>query len=176
MLWLCALSPEYPIIACTFRLTEHYLSGPMSRFNSWLNELQPEMFVELSPELAEERKIVHGGWISVRSARGQITARAMVTRRIRPLSIEGRIIHQIGLPFHWSFAGESTGGNANDLTAPGGRSQREHARGQSVCLPGRAWRSRHQSIESNVLADNLANSRADSRYAEIGSTGRKVWT
>ncbi len=64
-----ALSPEYPIIACTFRLTEHYLSGPMSRFNSWLNELQPEMFVELSPELAEERKIVHGGWISVRSAR-----------------------------------------------------------------------------------------------------------
>jgi formate dehydrogenase major subunit len=110
-------SPEYPVIACTFRLTEHYLSGPMSRFNSWLNELQPEMFVELSPELAEERGIVHTGWIIVRSARGQLTARAMVTRRIRPLRIEDRIVHQIGLPFHWSFAGESTGGNANDLTS-----------------------------------------------------------
>ena len=43
---------EFPVVACTFRLTEHYLSGPMSRFNGWLNELQPEMFVELSPELA----------------------------------------------------------------------------------------------------------------------------
>ena len=60
---------EYPVVATTFRLTEHYLSGPMSRFNSWLNELQPEMFVELSPELAAERGIVHGGWLTVQSAR-----------------------------------------------------------------------------------------------------------
>jgi hypothetical protein len=59
---------EYRIVATTFRLTEHYLSGPMSRFNSWLNELQPEMFVELSPELAAEKSIEHGGWLTVRSA------------------------------------------------------------------------------------------------------------
>ena len=59
---------EYPVVATTFRLTEHYLSGPMSRFNSWLNELQPEMFVELSPELAAERGIVHGGWVTVETA------------------------------------------------------------------------------------------------------------
>jgi formate dehydrogenase major subunit len=108
---------EYPVVATTFRLTEHYLSGPMSRFNSWLNELQPEMFVELSPELAAERGIEHGGWLTVQSARGRIEARAMVTRRLRPLLVEGRIIHQIGLPFHWAFAGEVVGGNANDLTA-----------------------------------------------------------
>ena len=108
---------EYPVVATTFRLTEHYLSGPMSRFNSWLNELQPEMFVELSPELAAERGIVHGGWLTVRSARGRIEARAMVTRRLRPLVIEGRVVHQIGLPFHWAFAGEVVGGNANDLTS-----------------------------------------------------------
>ena len=62
---------EYPVVATTFRLTEHYLSGPMSRFNSWLNELQPEMFVELSPELAAERGIVHGGWVTVRTAAGR---------------------------------------------------------------------------------------------------------
>ena len=75
---------DYPIVACTFRLTEHYLSGPMSRFNSWLNELQPEMFVELSPELAEEQGIENGGWLTILAAR-QIEARAMVTRRIKPL-------------------------------------------------------------------------------------------
>jgi autonomous glycyl radical cofactor GrcA len=93
------------------------VSGPMSRFNSWLNELQPEMFVEMSPELASERGIVHGGWVTVESARGRIEARAMVTRRLRPLLVEGRVVHQIGLPFHWAFAGEVVGGNANDLTS-----------------------------------------------------------
>ena len=108
---------DYPVIACTFRLTEHYLSGPMSRFNGWLNELQPEMFVELSPELAKERGIEHGGWLTVRSARGTLSARAMVTRRMRHLVIAGKSVHQIGLPFHWSFAGETVGGNANDLTS-----------------------------------------------------------
>jgi len=108
---------EYPVVATTFRLTEHYLSGPMSRFNSWLNELQPEMFAELSPELAADRGIVHGGWLTVASARGRIEARAMVTRRLRPLPVEGRIVHQVGLPFHWAFAGEVVGGNANDLTS-----------------------------------------------------------
>jgi formate dehydrogenase major subunit len=108
---------DYPVVATTFRLTEHYLSGPMSRFNSWLCELQPAMFVELSPELAAERGIVHGGWLTVMSARGRIEARAMVTRRLRPLLIEGRIVHQVGLPFHWAFAGEVVGGNANDLTS-----------------------------------------------------------
>jgi formate dehydrogenase major subunit len=108
---------EFPVVATTFRLTEHYLSGPMSRFNSWLNELQPEMFVELSPELAAERGIVHAGWLTVATARGRIEARAMVTRRLRPLLIDGRTVHQIGLPFHWAFAGEVVGGNANDLTA-----------------------------------------------------------
>ena len=108
---------EFPVVATTFRLTEHYLSGPMSRFNSWLNELQPEMFAELSPELADERGIVHGGWMTIQTARGRIRARAMVTRRLRPFVVEGRVVHQIGLPFHWAFAGESVGSNANDLTA-----------------------------------------------------------
>jgi formate dehydrogenase major subunit len=107
----------FPVVATTFRVTEHYLSGPMSRFNSWLNELMPAMFVELSPELAAEHGIAHGGWLTVESARGRIEARAMVTRRIRPMRVAGQVVHQIGLPFHWSFAGEVVGGNANDLTS-----------------------------------------------------------
>jgi formate dehydrogenase major subunit len=108
-------SKQFPIVACTFRVTEMYLSGPMSRFNSWLNELMPEMFVEISPELATEKGIEHGGWLTVRSARGEIEARAMVTRRLQPLRIDGRVVHQIGIPFHWGFAGESVGDIANDL-------------------------------------------------------------
>jgi formate dehydrogenase major subunit len=111
------IDPDYPIVATTYRLTEHYLSGPMSRFNSWLNELQPEMFVELSPELAHERSIEHRGWMVVSTPRGEIEARAMVTRRIRPLVINGRIVHQIGLPIHWGYAGETVGAIANDLTS-----------------------------------------------------------
>ncbi|MBN9520014.1 molybdopterin-dependent oxidoreductase [bacterium] len=107
----------FPVVATTFRLTEHYLSGPMSRFNSWLNELQPAMFVELSPELAAARGIEHGGWLTVETPRARIEARAMVTRRLRPLLVAGRVVHQVGIPFHWAFAGEVSGGNANDLTA-----------------------------------------------------------
>ena len=110
-------SGEFPVVGCTFRVTEHYLSGPMSRFNSWLNELMPEMFVELSPELADDRGIEHGEWLTVRSARGTVEARAMVTRRLKPLMINGKVTHQIGVPFHWGFAGESTGDVANDLIA-----------------------------------------------------------
>jgi formate dehydrogenase major subunit len=112
-----ALDPDYPLVATTYRLTEHYLSGPMSRFNSWLNELQPEMFVEIGPELAAERKIKHGGWLVVRTPRGAIEARAMVTGRIRPLTVDARTIHQVGIPIHWAYAGETVGAMANDLTA-----------------------------------------------------------
>jgi formate dehydrogenase major subunit len=82
----------------------------------WLNALQPALFAELSPELATERNITHGGWMVVNTPRGEIEARAMVTRRMRPLHMSGRVIHQIGLPFHWGFQGKSTGCITNDLT------------------------------------------------------------
>jgi formate dehydrogenase major subunit len=109
--------PAFPIVATTCRLTEHYLSGPMSRFNSWLNELQPEMFVEISPELAAERQIEHGGWMVVSTPRGEIEARAMVTRRLRSLQVQGRLLHHIGIPIHWGYAGEIVGDCANELTS-----------------------------------------------------------
>jgi formate dehydrogenase major subunit len=108
---------NYPIVATTHRLTEHYLSGPMSRFDSWLNELQPEMFIEISPELAAEKGVEHGGWAVVWTARAAIETRVMVTKRVRPLTVNGRTLHQIGIPFHWGYAGETVGAVANDLTA-----------------------------------------------------------
>ena len=106
---------EFPVVATTYRLTEHYLSGGMSRFDSWLNELQPAMFVEISPELAAERGIEHGDWVVVSSPRGEIEARAMVTPRLHTLTIEDERIHQIGVPIHFGYAGEVTGGQANEL-------------------------------------------------------------
>ncbi len=103
---------EYPVVACTFRVTEQYFSGPMSRFNSWLNELMPAMFVEISPELAEMHGIENGGWMTVESPRGAMEARALVTRRIKPMQIDGKDIHQIGIPFQWGYAGETVGSSA----------------------------------------------------------------
>jgi formate dehydrogenase major subunit len=73
------------------------------------------MFVEMSPELAAERNIEHGSWTIIRSPRGSIYAKAMVTRRMKPLRVAGTTVHQVGLPFHWGFAGECVGGQANDL-------------------------------------------------------------
>ncbi len=108
--------PNYPIVITTYRLTEHHVSGPMTRWMPWLNALQPSLFAELSPDLAAERKMKHGEWIIISTPRGEIEARAMVTRRMRPLHISGRVIHQIGLPFHWGFQGKSTGSITNDLT------------------------------------------------------------
>jgi formate dehydrogenase major subunit len=108
---------RYPIVATTCRLTEHYLSGPMSRFNSWLNELQPEMFVEMSPELAEQRQVKNGDWVTIWNERSAIEARALVTRRVRPLRVGGEIVHQVCIPFHWGYSGESVGAAANDLTS-----------------------------------------------------------
>jgi len=107
--------PNFPIVITTYRLTEHHVSGPMTRWMPWLNALQPSLFTELSPELAVERNIKHGDWVIISTPRGEIEARAMVTRRMRPLQINGRVVHQIGLPFHWGFQGKVTGSITNDL-------------------------------------------------------------
>ncbi|QBD82080.1 formate dehydrogenase-N subunit alpha [Ktedonosporobacter rubrisoli] len=113
---LAAVGDErYPIVITTYRLTEHHLSGPMSRWMPWLNTLQPELFAELSPELAAERQIKHGDWMVISTLRGEIEARAMVTKRIRPLHFGKRTVHQIGVPFHWGFQGKSKGSITNDL-------------------------------------------------------------
>jgi formate dehydrogenase major subunit len=109
--------PRFPYVLTTYRLTEHHTSGAMTRGLSHLAELQPALFCEISPELAAERGIAHGGWVKIASARGAIRARAMVTRRMRPLVVHGRTIHQVGLPWHWGYRGLTTGDIANDLTA-----------------------------------------------------------
>jgi formate dehydrogenase major subunit len=105
----------YPLVATTYRLTEHHTAGGMSRAVPYLSELQPEMFCEVSPELAAERGLEHGGFATIVSARAAIEARVLVTERIRPLRAGGRTIHQVGLPYHWGFRGLAKGDAANDL-------------------------------------------------------------
>jgi formate dehydrogenase major subunit len=112
--------PRYPCVLTTFRLTEHHTAGGMSRTLPWLAELQPEMFAEIDPELAAARGIEDGGWLTVVTERAEIEARAVVTPRMKPLRIDGRRLHQVALPFHWSWAGPVTGDAANDLIALSG--------------------------------------------------------
>lgn len=107
--------PRFPYVLSTFRLTEHHTAGGMSRWLSHLSELQPEMFAEISPQLAEELGINHGDCITIVSLRGGIEVRAMVSRRIQPIHLNGHVVHQVCVPFHFGSAGPMTGGSANDL-------------------------------------------------------------
>jgi formate dehydrogenase major subunit len=107
--------PRYPYAITTYRLTEHHTAGGMSRWLSWLSELQPEMFCEVSPDLAKEKGLENGGWATISTLRGQIECRVLVTPRIPPLKIRGRTVHQIGLPYHWGRKGLSRGATANEL-------------------------------------------------------------
>ncbi|MCL2584005.1 MAG: formate dehydrogenase subunit alpha, partial [Streptosporangiales bacterium] len=110
-------SDVFPCVATTYRLTEHHTAGGMSRWLPYLAELQPEFFCEVSPELAAERGLEHRGWATIATARNVIEARVLVTRRMAPLTIQGRAIHQVGLPYHWGPGGPSPGDAANELAA-----------------------------------------------------------
>jgi formate dehydrogenase major subunit len=107
---------KHPIVATTYRLAEHWQAGQMTRNLPWLVELMPEMFVELSEELAREKGIQNGKKVIVESARGKVEAVAVVTKRFTPFMIDGRKIHEIGMPWHWGYMGLSTGDSANQLT------------------------------------------------------------
>jgi formate dehydrogenase major subunit len=108
---------RYPYVITTYRLTEHYLAGAMSRWNPWLTELQPELFIELSPELAQEKGIKNLDWVKVATPRATIRAKALVTRRMRPFTIDGKVVHHVGMPWHWGYEGLATGDVVNELTA-----------------------------------------------------------
>lgn len=108
---------KFPIAMTTFRLTEHWQSGGLTRNLPWLVQTMPKMFVELSPELAAEKGIESGDNVVIENNRGAITAYAMVTSRIRPFIIGGKTVHQIATPWHWGYAGTcAVGGSANDLS------------------------------------------------------------
>jgi len=107
---------DFPIVATTYRLTEHMHTGSITRNLPWLVELMPSLFCEMSRELAAEKGIQNGDPVVVRSARGEVRAVAYVTGRIRPFKLAGRVVHQVGIPWHWGFMGMAKGDSANLLT------------------------------------------------------------
>ncbi|KIH96626.1 formate dehydrogenase [Streptomonospora alba] len=107
----------YPYVATTYRLTEHFTAGGMTRWTPYLAELQPEFFCEVSPELARERGLTHGDWATIVSARNAIEARVLVTDRMVPLRVHDRIVHQIGMPYHWGPNGYAKGDAFNELSS-----------------------------------------------------------
>jgi formate dehydrogenase major subunit len=108
-------SDVFPYVFTTYRLTEHHTAGGMSRTLPYLSELQPEFFCEVSPELAHERGLTNGGWATIVTARTAVEARVLVTERMTPLRVQGRVMHQVGLPYHWGPNGLATGDAANEL-------------------------------------------------------------
>lgn len=108
---------KFPIVMTTFRLTEHWQTGQLTRNLPWLVETMPKMFVEISTELADEKGIVSGDNVVIENNRGAIQAYAMVTDRIKPFDIGGKKVHQVAAPWHWGYGGTcAVGGIANDLT------------------------------------------------------------
>ena len=109
---------EYPIVASTYRVVEHWQAGQMSRNLPWLVEQMPNMFVEMSEELADslEPRVKNGDEVKVWNTRGEIGAVAVVTKRFKPFQMNGTTVHQIGMPWHWGYAGLSKGDSANVLT------------------------------------------------------------
>jgi len=113
--------PRFPFVGTTYRVTEHWQTGILTRWQPWLLELQPQLFVEMSNELGKLKGINNGDKCKVSSARGEVEAVAIVTGRFKPFKVQGTTVHQIGLPwcFGWIYPKDG-GDSANLLTASTG--------------------------------------------------------
>jgi len=109
---------KYPIVCSTYRVTEHWQTGVMTRWQPWLLEAEPQLFVEMSKELAKEKGIKNGELVIVENARGQLKAVAIVTSRLKPFKVEGKIVHEVGIPWHYGWVHPKHGGDAANLLTP----------------------------------------------------------
>ncbi len=109
-------SERFPIVGTTYRVSEHWQAGAMTRNLPWLAELVPDVFAELSVELARQKGIKNGDRVIVETARGKMEAYSLVTRRFEPFHVNGKIIHEIGVIWHFGYAALVQGDSANMLT------------------------------------------------------------
>ena len=100
---VASCDPRFPFICATYRVSEHWQTGVLTRWCPWLAEMQPGMFVEMSQELAKQKDIVSGDKCIVKSARGEVEATAIVTPRFKPFNIDGNTIHEVGIPWHFGW-------------------------------------------------------------------------
>jgi formate dehydrogenase major subunit len=111
---------RFPFVGTTYRVSEHWQTGVMTRHAPWQLEMVPQIFVELSNELAAEKGIKNGDKVRVSSARGDVWAKAIVTVRFKPFKIAGTTVHQVGLPWHfgWQWPADGSGGDSANLLTP----------------------------------------------------------
>lgn len=111
---------RYPFVCTTYRVSEHWQTGCMTRHCSWLLEMQPQNFVEMSFELAKELGMSNGEAVVVSSGRGEVKAVAMVSERFKPFKIMNSTVHQVGLPWHfgWQFPEDGSGYDSANLLTP----------------------------------------------------------
>ena len=110
--------PKFPFVGTTFRVSEHWQTGVMTRWQPWLLEAEPQLFVEMSKELAGMKGIKNGEKVMVESARGKLEAVAVVTLRLSPFKICGHIVHQVGLPWHYGWVHPKNGGDSANILTP----------------------------------------------------------
>jgi formate dehydrogenase major subunit len=110
--------PRYPFVCTTYRVTEHWQTGVLTRWLPWLIEAEPQIFCEMSKELAEVRGIKNGDKVVVETERGKVEAVAIVTLRIKPFVIAGQTVHMIGLPYHYGWLHPKDGGDSANLLTP----------------------------------------------------------
>jgi formate dehydrogenase major subunit len=111
---------KYPYVATTYRVSEHWQTGVMTRHLPWQLELQPGMFVEIDRDLGKEKNIKSGDPVIVTSARGQLTCVAIVTNRLKPFTVMGTTVHLVGMPwcFGWQCPADGSGGDSANLLTP----------------------------------------------------------
>ncbi len=109
---------EFPFIGTTYRVTEHWQTGLMTRRMSWLVECEPQLFAEISPELAKLRGIANGDKVKLTSIRGELIAVAIVTERLKPFVIDGKPVHMVGFPWHFGWLNPKDGGDSANLLTP----------------------------------------------------------
>jgi formate dehydrogenase major subunit len=114
--------PRYPYVGTTYRVSEHWQTGLMTRYQPWLLELQPQMFVEMSQELAKLKGIANGDRVRASTARGAVNCTAIVTARLKPMKVAGAVVHQVGFPWHfgWKWPASGREDSANLLTPSAG--------------------------------------------------------
>jgi formate dehydrogenase major subunit len=110
--------PKYPFVCTTYRVTEHWQTGVLTRWLPWLIEAEPQMFCEMSLELGKLREINNGDKVIVETSRGKVEAVAIVTSRLRPFNIAGQTVHQIGVPWHFGWLHPKDGGDSANLLTP----------------------------------------------------------
>ncbi len=110
--------PRFPFVATTYRVTEHWQTGSMTRWMTWLVEAEPQMFVEISPKLGRLRGIENGDRVVIESVRGSLWAIAMVTERIQPFKVNGVETHLVGMPWHYGWITPLNGGDSANIVTP----------------------------------------------------------